>query len=486
MIVKRKRNTVVSKFFAMILLLLPLLVVTNIQVSASSGFSFQDLLSLAEGVVSVEPVEGNISEWMPEKYILTFLQQLDWNNPDAGVFLQRVEVGLHPGAAATVMETTGYSLSERQMTMDDQSEVCSILGANYVKVEHRFSGASCPEGMTNDGTFGWEYATAENEAGDYHRIFSSLSEVMGGNWFCCGTSRGGRACLDYARLYPEDNIKAYISFAGVNCNSDRDPRMVHFLASEVGNSAFGEEAGAEIRKTILQFQVELMRNKEVLSRWLWGSMNEAGLQFTEGMTESRIFDISVYEFPIGFWINQGAASELKWVLSLPEETEHDIQIKLGSEYSLLTQYGSPTTFAFNSFAWPFYASCLKWEGMYDYDYEQLRTALQQAGLQDCLAVTPEEQPNYLRNMILTAGQQEIFQFTPGHYEALDSWAKQTTQHVLFIGGDLDPWSAVYINGGTNPNFQTYICQGQSHYVQIADLDPETQAEIILALYSWSK
>ncbi len=472
---------VINLFLALIILLITVIVPSG-RVPASD-FPAIDLSSI-DGVVHVEAVAGNTSEWMPQKYILTFLQQLDWSDPSAGFFPQRVEIGLHPGASVTVMETAGYNLSERLMTRNDQPEVCSILGANYVKIEHRFNGASYPEGMTNAGTYGWEYATAENEAGDYHRIFQSLSKALGGNWICFGISRGGRACLDYARLYPEDAVKGYVAYVGVNCSSDRDPRMVQFLTSEVGNSAYTEEAGAQMRSIMKDFQIELMRNKPTLSYWLWGSMTDAGLVFADGMTESRMYDISVYEFPIGFWISEGDIEELKWILQLPEETEEEVQIKLGAEYNLLTRYGSSATFSWSSSVWPFYAGCLKWEGMYDYDFSYLRNALQDAGLSDRLAVTQEEQQDYLRKLILSDQQQEVFRFTPGHFEALDGWAKQTSQNVLFIGGDLDPWSSVYIDGGSNPNFRTYICKGKSHHVQISHFDPEVQSEIILTLYTW--
>ncbi len=53
-----------------------------------------------------------------------------------------------------------------------------------------------------------------------------------------------------------------------------------------------------------------------------------------------------------------------------------------------------------------------------------------------------------------------------------------------ISGDLDPWSAVYVDGGDNPNFKTYILTGKAHHTQIADFNQNTQTEIIEAIKSW--
>lgn len=40
------------------------------------------------------------------------------------------------------------------------------------------------------------------------------------------------------------------------------------------------------------------------------------------------------------------------------------------------------------------------------------------------------------------------------------------------------WIAVYVDGGYNPNFKTYILTGKAHHTQIADVDQNTQTEII--------
>jgi hypothetical protein len=163
-----------------------------------SPASIKDKIAAMDGVLSIEAVGNNQSDWLPERYIVIVEQQIDWKNPDAGTFPQRVVVGIHPGAKVNILETNGYMLLDNDLTSDNQPELCRLLEANHIRTEHRFSGESFPEGMNNDSAKGWEYLTTENESGDYHHIYEIMSQVLDGQWVCYGRSRGGRACMDYA------------------------------------------------------------------------------------------------------------------------------------------------------------------------------------------------------------------------------------------------------------------------------------------------
>ena len=170
--------------------------------------SWQEKLSQVEGVISVEAIPLDASaQFFEEKYLVTFEQPLDWSDPDAGSFPQRVEIGLRGEAQYVVMETGGYSLNDKipgvadgmaQLGKDDAPEIGQILGANYVNVEHRFFGDSRPADMSNTDTRYWEYHTAENAANDYHRIYLALSPLLGGGWAATGSSRGGQMTNVYA------------------------------------------------------------------------------------------------------------------------------------------------------------------------------------------------------------------------------------------------------------------------------------------------
>ncbi len=73
------------------------LVLFSLCTVSEAAESFRDELMRLEGVVSVDVItqspdkSGNVP--FREKYIAWFEQPIDWNNPDGGKFLQRVEIG---------------------------------------------------------------------------------------------------------------------------------------------------------------------------------------------------------------------------------------------------------------------------------------------------------------------------------------------------------------------------------------------------------
>lgn len=449
-----------------------------------SGESIKDKIAAIDGVLSIEAVENNQSDWLPERYVVMVEQQIDWNDPDAGTFPQRVEVGIHPGAEVNILETNGYMFLDGDLTSDEQPELCRLLDANHIRAEHRFSGESFPEGMNNYSTEGWEYLTTENESGDYHHIYEIMSQALDGQWVSYGRSRGGRACMDYARHYPND-MKGYIPYVGVNCNGLNDPRVMDYLNNTVGDNAFGEKEAARRRGVVEDFLVECVKSKDQMEVPLWDAMEKGGYTFPVWVSKERLFDLSLLEFQAGIWQSDGDVQEIEKVLALPDDdTGEKPAAKNDALFDLLLKYGDPSTYSHESFGFAYYAGALINEGHYDLDFSHLRASLKKAGLEDRLDVKPEDEKNYLKNFVLDEDQKDAFTFVPGHYEALDDFAKTTDVNIVLIGGDLDPWSAVYVDGGDNPNFKSYIFTGKAHHTQIADFDKQTQDEIVNTIKSW--
>ena len=477
-----------SKLIEMILvsiLMLSLVSCSNKQPQEdTSGQLLKDKIAALDGVIYVETVENNQSEWLPEKYLVLVEQQIDWSDPEAGTFAQRVEIGIHPGAEVNILETYGYPFLEGDLSADNQPELCEILNANHIKVEHRFGGESFPEGMNDYSTEGWEYLTTDNESGDYHHIYEIMSQVLEGQWVSYGRSRGGRACVDYARHYPGE-MKGYIPYVGVNCNGLHDPRVMDYVNTVIGDEAFGKEEAARRRKLMEDFQVECIRNREQLQNMMWDAMAAKGLTFPEWVTKERLLDFSLLEFQVEFWQDDGDFKKIEDALALPENSTEERAAKNDALYTLFPRYGGdPSFYSHDYFGFSYYAGALIEEGNYEIDFSYLREVLKKAGLEDKLAIKPEDQEDLLTSFVLNDNQKDAFVFIPGHYEALDNFAKTTDLNIVFIGGDLDPWSAVYVDGGDNPNFRSYILSGKAHHTQIADFDQDTKAEIIETIKSW--
>ena len=60
-------------------------------------------------------------------------------------------------------------------------------------------------------------------------------------------------------------------------------------------------------------------------------------------------------------------------------------------------------------------------------------ALEKAGIGDRLAIRPEDGEDLLKNILLDESQKKNVGFVPGHYEALDAFAKTTDAPIVFIG-----------------------------------------------------
>ena len=93
---------------------------------------WEEILSGIDGVIDVEEIP--LSETDPlysEKYLVVFEQLLDWKNPEAGSFPQRVLISLREDAPVNVIGTEGYALVD--MIMDSfviSSEVIGFSSAN--------------------------------------------------------------------------------------------------------------------------------------------------------------------------------------------------------------------------------------------------------------------------------------------------------------------------------------------------------------------
>lgn len=457
--------------------------------------SWQEKLSQVEGVISVEPIPLDASaQFFEEKYLVTFEQPLDWSDPDAGSFPQRVEVGLRGDAPYVVLETGGYSLNDKlpgvadgmaQLGRDDAPEIAQILGANYVNVEHRFFGDSRPADMSNADTRYWEYHTAENASNDYHRIYQALSPLLGGDWAATGSSRGGQMTNVYAYFFPED-MRFFAPYVAPCSTGREDPRFYEFLYTQIGNDAYGPEQAQEMRDTVTAFQVDMMKYKEaLLPTYEAAALQMLGCVFQEGAAIEQIYDLNVLEFAVQVWQYQAVSfDDLRAVLDMPEETPEEQQMKMQVEFGMMMQVQTPMDWSVEFVAWPYYVNAATTYGQYHYDFSYLREALEAAGMADALSVTEEMEDGLLWNLVFSEEQRSAFAWDGSFEEALSSYLDTTKARVLMVFGATDPWISLRIPRTDNPNVVEFIHPTAPHSAAIATLPEEMQAEAIAVLQNW--
>ncbi len=459
---------------------------TSTSSASASESSIAQAIAALDGVKSVDPVDVSGSQVYAEKYVVTFEQPLDHKNPSAGTFPQRVEVGIVKDAKSNVMETDGYLLFDEAIAMDDAHELCSLLSGNYIHVEHRFFGQSRPASLSNDGTDGWQYLTSENAAADYHRIYTELSKVLDGPWTATGTSRGGEVCSSYAYYYPKD-MGLYVPYVGPFSSGREDPRYYEFVYTKIGDEKYGAEKAKEYRDLVSSFQVELMKNKDVLAPALKELCEQQGSVYREYVTEGSLFDLAVAELAVQEWqSNQETSSNpsmdvsfegMKTVLAMPEGTDSEKSAKLEAELQFLLVLASPTDWAASHPAWPYYVGAATQYGQYHYDFSYLRQACEAAGLGDVLTVKPEDEESFVFKMVFTPEQLQAFAYDGAFYEGVTKWIDTSEAKIMFIYGSSDPWYSLRMHDTDNPNVKMFVSNTKTHTVRMMDFDEATMQEM---------
>lgn len=453
--------------------------------AAAETPGWEEKLKTAEGVISVERIDIPMSELFTEKYLVTFEQPLDWNDPSNGTFPQRVEVGLREDAEYNILETNGYFLLPVFLLEDDpSSELPHLLKANFFNVEHRFFGESRPEGISNDEVEYWEYMTAENAAKDYHRIYTSISSLTDGGWIATGTSRGGEMTNVYGYFFPED-MNLYVPYVAPCSEGPEDPRYYRFIYTEIGNAVYGEEKAREYRALILTFQVELMRNKALLLPDFEAEAAENGHSIRECVTADRIYDLCVMEFAGGFWQYQRIPfEELQAILDMPETTETEKKSKQKAELRMLLTVQDPSAFSTAAESWPYFVGAATTYGQYHYDFSFLREALQAACLEKMLSVAEDAEDGILFEAVFTEEQRDAFIFDSSFRDALEASMATTPAKHLMIYGAADPWISLRLSDTDNPNVKVCIHPTRDHTASIRSMPEDMKEEILAVLKEW--
>lgn len=453
--------------------------------SKSHSFSF----TVGNGSAPFENVEGissarEISQNKPyftSKWMLTVTQPIDWKNPAAGTFEQRVLVGYKGENYPTTVQVGGYCLhdvmygTEDVLSRDSRNDCNKLIDGNSVEVEYRFFGQSRPEGLENTGTELWEHLTAENASRDFHHIIEVLTPVLGNDWVFSGTSKGGQATNAFAMFYPDD-CRAYVSYVAPLCDGLNSESFMKNLYTTIGDSAYGKAQAAEYRALVLKFQVELAKNRGTLAQRLFELGEKNGCCYLEYVTPEILYDLEIMEAAITVWqYDQNFDAIAKVLDSRETVSEAEYQNAL---FLLMTELNGPDTWSTNVWAYPYYIQLAKENGFVLYDYSWLRDALQTEGAGDCLAVTEDMEENLVLHCTLTPEQQSAFSYNESHRQRILEWSRSTKSNVIMIYGGTDTWYPERIpDVQDNPNVHIYVNPTASHTAGINSLTDGQIAEI---------
>lgn len=438
--------------------------------------NFGDQLASLKDVTSVSVIEQD-SPVFAEKYLMTFTQPIDWENPELGTFEQRVEVGFNSADKNTVFQVGGYSLFDQYMPMDDRSEIAKMMdGCNIVNVEYRFFGKSIPEGLDHDSVEMWEYLTVQNACDDFHAIMEAMKTLLPEKWYFTGASKGGQATNVYAYYYPEDCF-AYAAYVAPFADGSAMPGMTDPLFTTIGDTWLGAEKAAETRTNLTNIVVDLVENRETLQQQYWDYAMESGNTYRSFVTPEILYDMALLETVIQYWQLLTPVETIENIIALKDT---DPESYMQECYNFMLSMAGPENWSTNFLAFPYYVQAKKENGCYLYDFKYIREALEAANATQKLAITEEMEEDILWNVVFTEEQKAAFTYDSTLREAMLNWLDTTESNVVMIYGAVDPWTSMRLPDTDNTHVASYTLPDRAHNARISAMTDETMKNDVLS------
>ncbi len=404
------------------------------------------------------------------KYKILFLieQPIDHNNPSVGSFAQQFVLFHRDALRPMVQITEGYT--GRGANPKYTNELCPMLEANMVEVEHRYFGNSVPQlakfpsenGEITHENLNWDYMTSKQAAADHHNVNRVLRHIYTGKWVATGISKGGQTAMFYTAYYPSD-MDVSVPYVGPVCRALEDGRHEPFLSETVANQAD--------RDKILAFQRAVLMRRPAMEALLVKMSERDGLEYRVPISE--VLDMTVLEFPFAFWQWGRNTADIPAADTLSDQAMFDyVQEVAGSDY-----------FAKEKQTSPFYVQAAKELGYYGYDVEPLKDLL-----------TIKSAAGYLNRIMMPTSQR--FEFDPYLCNDINEFLGKCGNRMMFIYGERDPWSSVMpvapveneklkAEGRGRSTMILYInTKEYGHRARIANLPDNRREEAVQTLKSW--
>ncbi len=372
-----------------------------------------------------------------EGYEIVFEQPLDHQNPAGAKFQQHVFIG-HAGYDRPVLlGTEGYAA--RGIS---GGELQRILGGNVVTVEHRFFGRSVPSPVQ------WQYLTVKQSADDLHAIVAALKTIYPGKWVSSGTSKGGQTALFYKCYHPDDMDATVAYVAPVNV-AQEDPRINRFIET------VGDEA---TRNKIKAFQIALFQREDELLPLVKAQADRNRWTFAMGLPVA--YEYGVLEYPYAFWQYGTNPSDIP-APDAPAET-------LVAHYNrvrTLYYYSDQGKKQFEPFLYQAFTEI----GYYNYDITDFKPYMKALKNPSNLAICPDG----VKIVYNPATMAFVFHFL--QYEA---------NHVVYIYGDLDAWSATQMQLLGRTDAIKIVVKDSHHGARVAAFSPEQKDLFYAKMENW--
>jgi len=388
-----------------------------------------------------------VMEWTPPQgfeprpgyryFDLHFTQPIDHDNPSAGTFEQYVTLMHVDPERPLVAYTGGYGASWRRSL----TEVGTVLQANQISVEYRFYATSRPESPD------WSKLTVRQNADDEHHIYELLGEIYEGAKIQTGGSKGGENSMFHMMLYPDD-VDGVVAYVAPVITDFPDLRYATVL-DDVGIDACTAALRAVQRELLVRRQTMEMRAAAEADYMIAGV--------------SHAYETAVVELEFSFWMTRGEPDCP--MVPLPTATDDEL-------YTFLTDTGGPAAYGD--------ADLLSYGQQYLYqDHLELGYPVwQHAHLDDLLLYSYEDWSAYL-----PAPRPA---YDPTLARELAAWLARGPDHLIFIGGEWDPWGPGYPVIASDADTLVFSVAHGSHWSSgLYSVTESERAAALAALSEWT-
>jgi hypothetical protein len=406
--------------------------------SLFAAFSTPAFADIADELIRVPGM--TLIEEQPEPipgyrfFRLSYAQPVDHNEPSRGTFEQRLTLLHRSESAPTVAFTTGYSLRGNAF----RSEPTALVDGNQVVFEERFFAESVPEPA--------DYADLDifQAASDHHRVIEALKPLYPGKWLSTGASKGGMATV-YHRRFFEGDIDGSIVYVAPNDVVDDDDAYAEFL-SGVGT--------AECRAKLTAVQREALLRRDEVVPMIEQLAAESNATFRIAGSADRAYELAIVELFWTFW-QYGTEEDCA---DVPEA---------GAPLDELVAFIDGVIGLLN-----------------------FADAGQVLGYPDIVEVSAPL-ADLLRYPGLDAPRHFVPESIPMQFQAtamqdIDTWVRERGQHLLFIYGQNDPWTAEPFRAGPGTaDALFFVAPGGNHGSNIRRLAPADQVAAVAAVRIWA-
>ncbi len=401
------------------------------------------VLKAIPNVVKAEQVEAK--SHFQYNFEIEFRQQVDPETKDGESFNQRVILGYSSPDAPVICVLEGY-----QIYSEKASELADLFQCNQITIEHRFFGASIPE-----GELPWNSLTTKNAAYDQHVIIQALRKALfqQNKFLTTGISKGGQTTMLHRTLYPND-VNASVCYVAP-LNFSRADQRIHTFLNTVSTK--------ENRQRIFDFQTYCLQNKKALVAKL-DSLAKVK-NYTWSFSVEEAFEYYVLEYSFAFW--QWGGYSIKDIpnenVPLDSTLQHVLDV---SGVSFFEDKGVEKLR-------PFFWAGMTEIGVYDYDYQPFKQYL-------------SRQENYGFDFIWPNDSLQK-DFDPDVMKRVNAFIQEDAMQMMFIHGELDTWSATSVElseAAQQRGLRKYTCPNSHHGTRIKHFSPEVKQEMIEKIAGW--